>query len=45
MILTDTALMENLTQSSIRLYSVLVALPAVALLVVGAVVLRRRRFR
>ncbi len=45
MILTDTALMENLTQSSIRLYSVLVALPAVALLVAGVVVLRRRRFR
>ena len=45
MILTDTGLLENLTQGTIRLYTVLVALPAVALLVTGIVVLRRRRFR
>ena len=45
MILTDTALLENLTQSSVRLYSVLVALPSVALLITGIVVLRRRRYR
>ena len=45
MILTDTGLLENLTQSTIRLYTVLVALPAVTLLVTGIVVLRRRRYR
>ena len=45
MILTDTALIENLTQSSVRLYTVLSLVPATALLITGAVVLRRRRYR
>lgn len=45
MILTDTTILEDLTRTEIRLYTVLALLPAVASAVVGLLILRRRRYR
>ncbi len=45
MILTDNSILEDLTRTEIRLYTVLTLLPAVAIMTAGIVILRRRRYR